>query len=92
MTDSILKIKVVPNSSRDQISGWLDESLKVKLQAPPEDGKANKSLKCVLAAALRLGEKQITIECGERSPEKLVRIHGLSLEEAKSALEAKFKK
>lgn len=91
-TNSTLKIKVIPNSSRDQIVGWLDDALKVKLQAPPEDGKANKSLKSLLANALEITEKQITIEHGERSPEKLVRIQDLSLADVKCALEAKFKK
>lgn len=92
MSHSTLKIKVVPNSSRDQIVGWLGDAVKVKLQAPPEDGKANKSLISLLANTLRISEKQITLEHGERSPEKLMRMENISQEDLKKALEEKFKK
>ena len=36
-----LKVKVVPGSSRNQIVGWLGESLKIKARAPPEQGQAS---------------------------------------------------
>ncbi len=36
-----LLIKVVPASSRDCIAGWLGETLKVRVRAPAECGKAN---------------------------------------------------
>lgn len=92
MSHSTLKIKVVPNSSRDQIVGWLVDALKVKLQAPPEDNKANKSLKRLLANTLGISEKQLSLEHGERSPEKLMRIENISQEDLKKVLEEKFKK
>lgn len=81
MSDAILKVKVVPNSSREQLVGWLGEAYKIKLQAPPEDGKANKALKRLLANKLGVNQKDVVIERGETSPDKLVRINGLSQEE-----------
>lgn len=90
MANSLLKIKVVPNSSRNQISGWLGDSLKIKLQAPPEDGKANKALIRLLSTTLKIGEKQISLEFGERSPEKLIRFEGIGQEELKILLEEKI--
>jgi len=36
-----LNLKVVPGSSRDEIVGWLGDSLKLKVTAPPEEGRAN---------------------------------------------------
>lgn len=37
-----LSLKLVPGSSRDEVVGWLGDSLKVKVKAPPEKGRANK--------------------------------------------------
>ncbi|MFV2005679.1 MAG: DUF167 domain-containing protein [Gammaproteobacteria bacterium] len=39
-----LHIKVIPSSSKDCIAGWLEDTLKVKVKAPSEKGKANKSV------------------------------------------------
>ena len=44
-----LKIKIIPNASRNRISGWYGKMLKVKVMQPPEDGKANKALIELLA-------------------------------------------
>lgn len=87
MSDVLLKVKVIPNSSREQVVGWLGDVLKVKLQAPPEDGKANKALKQLLAKCLGVKQKNIIIEYGASSPEKLVRIVEISLETLKKTLE-----
>ena len=57
--------------------GWLGDALKVKLQAPPEDGKANKALRQLIAGVLGIAEKRVSIEFGERSVEKLIRIQGV---------------
>lgn len=86
MKGVLLKIKVIPNSSREQIVGWLGDILKIKLQAPAEDGKANKALKGLLARVLGVRQKSIIIEQGGTSPEKLVRVVGMSLEDIKLSL------
>jgi uncharacterized protein YggU (UPF0235/DUF167 family) len=39
-----LHIKVVPRAARDQIVGWLDGALKVRVAAAPEAGRANAAL------------------------------------------------
>ena len=44
-----LSLKFVPGSSRDEIVGWLGDSLKVKLKAPPEKGRANETVIALLA-------------------------------------------
>src|SRR5690606_13091128 len=44
-----LSVKVVPRASRDEIVGWLGDRLKVKIAAPPQDGRANAALEAFLA-------------------------------------------
>ncbi|MGH2901193.1 MAG: DUF167 domain-containing protein, partial [Solirubrobacteraceae bacterium] len=49
---SRLSIKVVPGSSRDDVAGWLGETLKVRVSAPAERGRANAAAETLLADAL----------------------------------------
>jgi uncharacterized protein YggU (UPF0235/DUF167 family) len=49
-----LILKVVPGSSREEIVGWLGDSLKVKVKAPPETGRANEAVIALLADRLGL--------------------------------------
>lgn len=76
-----LNVKVVPNASRTEIAGWLDGALKVRLQAPPEDGKANKALIKLLSKELGIPRKQIRIEAGEFSPLKRLAVMGVGKED-----------
>ena len=85
----ILKVKVIPGSSRDQLVGWLGDAYKIKVQAPPEAGKANKAVIQLLAKTLAIPQKQITIDKGESNPEKLVRIEGLTKEQVLILLKQK---
>ncbi len=48
-----LSLKVVPGSSRDEIVGWLGDSLKVKVKAPPEKGRANEAVDAMDDDAIR---------------------------------------
>jgi uncharacterized protein (TIGR00251 family) len=50
-----LYIKVIPSSSKDCIAGWLEDTLKVKVTAPADKGKANKAIIKVLEKSLELG-------------------------------------
>jgi uncharacterized protein (TIGR00251 family) len=76
------RLKVVPGGKRDEIVGPLGDRLKIKVAAPPEDGKANRAVCRVLARALGVGEREVTILAGASSPEKTARIEGLSAAEA----------
>jgi len=71
-------VKVVPRSSKSEVVGVLEDgSLKVKLAAVPEKGKANEELRQVLARTFGVPRSQVEIIAGETSPRKLVRVtHG----------------
>jgi hypothetical protein len=83
---SLLKIKVVPGSSRNQIAGWLGESLKIRVTAIPEKGKANDAVVTLLADTLKIPKQDVTLSSGASVSRKVFKISGLSHSEIKSRL------
>jgi uncharacterized protein len=83
----LLSVRVVPNASRSVLVGWQsDGRYKVKVAAVPEGGRANKALEELLAEELGLPKRSVSVEKGETSREKTVRINGLSIEELRAKL------
>jgi uncharacterized protein (TIGR00251 family) len=79
--DTRISVRLTPRSRRNAIDGWLPGSggrpvLKVRVMAPPVDGKANAALTALLAEALGLGKSRIRIAGGETARDKLVDIEG----------------
>lgn len=83
-----LSVKVVPGASRDRIAGWLGETLKVTVTAPPEGGKANAAVAAAIAQALGVPASAVRIVRGATSPRKVVEVEGLS----ETELRARFEK
>ncbi len=82
----LLRIKVVPGSSRSKVDGWLGEFLKVRVTAKPEKGKANEAVVALLSDVLRVPKKNISISSGGSSSKKRLKIIGLSNSEFDSRL------
>jgi hypothetical protein len=76
----ILRLKVVPEASRDRIVGELGDALKVAVAAPPEKDRANKAVIRLLTEALHLGTGRIVIVAGHGSQNKTVLIEGSTAE------------
>ena len=72
-----VSVKAVPGSSRDAIAGPLGDRLKVRVAAPPEDGKANKAIEALLAEACGLQARDATVVSGHARPEKTVELRGV---------------
>ncbi len=68
------QIKVIPKSSRNQVEERGTFELRVKLMAPPVDGKANDALREVLADYFKVKKSEVRILKGLNSPHKLVEI------------------
>jgi len=81
-----LAIKAIPNASRSEIVGWLGDALKIKVHAPPVEGRANEVLCEFLADTLDVPRRAVTVVRGDTSRQKLVRIAGLTLAETKTKL------
>lgn len=78
----LIRLKVVPGSSRDALAGVLGDRLKVKVAAAPEGGKANKAVCELLARTLGVKPRDVEILSGQTSPEKVVRVQGLAAADA----------
>ena len=72
--DLILDCHLQPKASRDEFAGLHGERIKIRLTAPPVDGKANAQLLAFLAAAFAVGKSQVSLESGQQSRQKRVRI------------------
>ena len=82
-----MTLKVQPRSSKNQVVGLIDGSLKVKLMSPPVDGAANKFCCEYLAKLFGVAKGRVTLFSGEKSRQKLVLLRGLDLCTAESILE-----
>ncbi len=83
-----LRVRVQPRASRNEVSGWANGVLNVRLMAPPVEGAANKALIAFLAETLGVKRHQVTQTAGEKSREKTFEVEGLSTEELDRRLRA----
>ncbi|MDR1366911.1 MAG: DUF167 domain-containing protein [Puniceicoccales bacterium] len=72
-----LSLKVIPNAARSEIIVEENGDLKVKVQAPPEDGKANKAVIQLLAKHFRVPKNRIRIIAGQKSSQKIIEVFDL---------------
>ena len=82
----VFTAKIIPGSSRTAVCGLLDEMLKIKVSAPPEKGKANKSLLDFLAKQLGVKRNAVSIISGKTSAVKSVQVLGISIEQLSKKL------
>ena len=80
----ILSLHITPKSARNEILGWTKDAdgrpvLKVKVAAPPEDGKANAELIRFLAKAWGVPKSAIELVSGDTSRHKRIKIHDVAL-------------
>jgi uncharacterized protein len=83
-----LRLRVAPRAKRTGIAGLHAEHVKVRLAAPPVDGKANDLLLSWLADALSVPGTDLRLCRGHRSRDKEVAIAGLSPDEVSRRLAA----
>ena len=68
----------MPGARRDEIVGPLCDRLKVRVAAPPEDGKANEAICRLIAAALAVRARDVRVVAGYGRAEKVLEIDGVS--------------
>ena len=90
----ILRLRLTPNGSRDQIEGLLNRGydnrvVKVRVRAVPEKGKANKAVIKLIAKSIGLAQSKISLASGhkDRNKELLIAEEGEQLMAVKKWLD-----
>lgn len=82
-----LAIRVTPRAKRNQIVEILpDDTIKIRLTAPPVEGKANEALIAFLAEVLDVPRSHVEIIAGDTGRDKLVSIMDLDSVEAQARI------
>ena len=73
-----LTLRVTPRAKNTAITEITDELIRIRIQSPPVDGKANKALLKFMATKLGLKRRQIRITAGESSRNKQLTLSGIT--------------
>lgn len=73
----LLEVHVQPGAKRTEVVGLHGDRLKIKLAAPPVDGKANDALVAWAAEVFQVGRGDVELVRGQTSRQKTLRISGL---------------
>jgi uncharacterized protein (TIGR00251 family) len=83
----VLTLHIQPGAKKTEIVGLHGEALKIRLAAPPVDGKANAALIAFIAAKVGAGRTAVELVSGETSRAKRVRIAGMNETAVRAALQ-----
>jgi uncharacterized protein len=84
----VVEVLVVPRASKCAFAGVHDGRVKVMLDAPPVDGKANEALIAFFAKATGRPKRDVTIVRGEKGRQKTLALRGMSVAEVMSIVAA----
>lgn len=82
----LLRVRVTPKASRDEVSGIADGCLRVRIRAPPVEGAANDRTREFLSDILGIPRRDVTLERGQTAREKLFRIEGMEESEIRARI------
>jgi uncharacterized protein (TIGR00251 family) len=77
-----LRLRVSPGSHETELAGRYGDGWKVRVSAPPEDGRANDAVLALLAERVGLPRRSLAIISGRTSRDKVVEMTGIDREEA----------
>jgi uncharacterized protein (TIGR00251 family) len=76
-----IQVRVQPNAARNEVVGFADGVWRVRVAAPPVQGKANRELVDFLSHVLRVSKNRVTILRGQATRNKVIAVAGLTREE-----------
>ena len=83
---AVFRVHVVPRASRSGIAGIRDDALKLRIMAPPVEGKANEECIRLLAETFGVKKGQVTIIAGHASRTKTVAVEGAKADRVASLI------
>ncbi len=82
----MINLRLTPRASRDEVCGLLGDSVRIRLSAPPVDGKANLALVKFLASRLDVPRSRVSLITGAKGRNKRVLVSGMPADEATGRL------
>ena len=79
-------VRLTPRGGRDRIDGWDGDVLRVRVAAPPAEGRANEAMLQLVAKALGVPPSRITLVAGAQSRTKVIEIDGLTLDDIRTRI------
>lgn len=87
---ALFKVRVQPRAAKNELAGLYDGALRIRVTAPPVEGKANEACCALLAKILNVPKSGVEIASGQTGRNKLVRVTGVTAEEVYKILEGKI--
>lgn len=81
-----IRLRAQPRAKRSEVVGLHGDALKLRVQAPPVDGKANAAIEAFLADLLGVPARDVAVVVGHTGRDKTVEVAGVGLEDARRAL------
>jgi uncharacterized protein (TIGR00251 family) len=88
----ILKVRVQPKASRNQVVGYDESTLTLRVTDPPTEGTANAGVIALLAKTLGVSKSKLLIVRGHGSRDKMVSVDTLTEQEVRRRIEAGAKR
>ncbi len=83
---TLMRIRLQPGASKTEISGIHGDELKIRILAPPVDGKANAATQAFLAETLKVAKNRVQLVHGASSRSKVFFVEGLNVDEVRGRL------
>lgn len=82
-----LTVRVTPRARKSEVGGILEDgTIRIRIQEPPVEGKANRALVVFLSKILGVRKNQIEIVAGEKGLDKIVAVEAMTAEEVEKRL------
>lgn len=82
----MLTLHIQPGAKKTEVAGLHGDALKIRLAAPPVDGKANEALVAFVAKTLGVPKANVELVSGQTSRAKRLRVAGVAAAAAEAAL------
>ena len=80
------RLRVQPRAARDEVAGEHDGAVKLRVSAPPVDGKANEACRRLLARLVGVSPSSVEIVAGSSAKDKVIRVHNVTAEQLRARL------